>query len=116
MKIVVDKAGKMIIIVVDEHEFERRLKTMLAFAEVKKEIKQGCNYVEHESKWYGGIVNVILDGYNEKIIIDLTQWNESKGDELDGTECYRIMDFSFDEFLNMSYKELVQRCNYCLFY
>lgn len=89
---------------------------MLAFNEVKKEIKHGYNYMEHESKWHGGSVNVILDAHDEKVIIDLTQWNESKGNELDGTESYRIMDFSFNEFIAISYKELVQRCNYCLFY
>ena len=89
---------------------------MLAFQEVKKEIKRGYNYMEHESRWYGGIVNIILDGHNGKVIIDLTQWAESKGNNLDGTEEYRIMTFSFDEFVDMKYKELVERCNYCLFY
>lgn len=88
---------------------------MLSFNEVKREIKQGYNYMEHESNWYGGRVNVILDGHNEKVIVDLTEWDESKGNELDGTEDYRIMEFSFDDFMAMSYKELAERCNYCLF-
>jgi len=94
------------------------MKTMarLPFGEVKKDIHNGYNYFEYESKWYGGDAHVILDGHNECVIFDFTQWNDSRGDELDGTEDYRVFDLSFDEFMKSTYKEICERCNYCLFY
>ena len=86
------------------------------FGEVKRDIKTGYNYMEYEANISGGDITVILDGHNECIIVDCSRWHESKGLELNGTEDFRIMRFSIDEFMAMSYKELTKRVNYCLFY
>ena len=90
--------------------------TGIPFGEVKRDIRKGYNYFEYETKWYGGDVTVILDGHGERVIFDLTRWNESKGHELDGTEDYRIFTLTIPEFVASKYKEIVERANYCLFY
>lgn len=88
----------------------------IPFLEVKRDIRKGYNYFEYETKWYGGDVTVILDGHGERVIVDLTRWNESQGQELDGTEDCRIFTLPIPEFVASTYKEIVERANYCLFY
>ena len=88
----------------------------IPFGEVKRDIRNGYNYFEYETKWYGGDVTVVLDGHGERIIFDFTRWNESKGPELDGTEDYRVFDLPIPEFVASTYKEIAERANYCLFY
>ena len=88
----------------------------IPFSEVKRDIRKGHNYLVYETKWCGGDMAVILEGYNGNIIFDFTRWHASKGFELDGTEDYRIFSLPIDEFLESTYKEIVERANYCLFY
>lgn len=88
----------------------------IPFLEVKRDIHNGYNYFAYDAVWYGGWVTVVLDGYSERIVFDFTRWNESKGQELDGTEDYRIFTLSIPEFVASKYKEIVERANYCLFY
>ena len=88
----------------------------IPFLEVKRDIRNGYNYFEYETKWYGGDVTVVLDGYGGLVVFDFTRWNESKGDRLDGTECHRFFRLPIAEFVASTYKEIVERANYCLFY
>jgi hypothetical protein len=88
----------------------------IPFSEVKRDIRKGHNYLTYEAKWYGGDVAVILEGYNGTVIFDFTRWHFSKKFELDSADDYRIFSLPIAEFLASTYKEIVERANYCLFY
>lgn len=89
---------------------------MLPFGEIKKDVRNGYNYFEYETKWYGGMIYVILDRYTSRVIFDCTHWSDTRGDEPDGTEDYRFFWLPISEFMASSYKEILKRVNYCLFY
>lgn len=82
----------------------------LPFRTVKDDIRAGYNYREYEALWNGSSVIVVLDRYNENVVYDLSQY-----DDTDPCKDMRYFSLPINEFMETSYKEIKERVNTILF-
>ena len=85
---------------------------MLKFKEIKKDIRNGCQYMEYTDVWYDMRYNIVLE--NDTIVF-LFQWDYLPAKWLYEHEA--IFSMNVNDFMAIeSYKEYIKKINECIYY